>query len=862
MMPSEKYYSFRLSSTLSEKVGEILGALKKTVPENLDDLNKLVHDSGAIVFYNADNSEHSQIIGQHKNGRFIALAQNEKNALNALENGAKDCILVSELDEFSLAKSLILAERMREIPHDTQLHESQHYEEPPVSLAEQKYTALLETTSLGVWQFDIEKNEIEWSESLYRILGYTGVDRAKPVPISDLARPEEREKIQKEILDHAVKGLPYKSEFRVEKKDGEYTWVRVEGNGIRNGKGEVVLILGSVKNINLRKQVEFDLNNTKSRIETIANGINGVMARHKIHADGKFENLYVSSGVNEMWGLSKKDVIANPHRIWNLLDQSEYELLESEFYKAVEENKKLDHVYSFTDKKGRLKFLHVIAIPKKFENGTIEWDSITTDVTAIKAVETESREQQVMLQNIISNLDGVVQRHKVYPDGKEELIYLSKAYEKISGIPVEEVKERYSLFWDQVIEEDRQRVIESVEESLSELTPWQQTWRILNRQGELKWLQASGTPHKQEDGSILFDTVTTEITQLKDITTELAESKQEFRLAAKAAQLGLWKFDPVHDILEWDAQMFKIFGIEPKDFTANRQAWVDSLHPDDRKKSVNALIDAVSNGSDLEFQFRIINKSNQEVRHIRASANSIVGKNGETVFLVGINWDVTHLMRAQEKLVESNHRYALASKATEDAIYDLNLQTNDLRWNESFNRLFDHKINLEKDHFSDWAHLLHPDDYDRVVVSLEKFLKTGKNKWEDRYRFKKGNGEYAHVNDRGFIVRDYQGTAIRMVGAMRDVTAHTEFIRAIKTQNEKLIKIAWKQSHELRGPLTRIMGLISLVEQDGFKDITMKEFFAYLNSAATELDQVIKEIVDSSEEVGTYQTEEQNILKK
>ncbi|HKL40192.1 MAG TPA: histidine kinase dimerization/phospho-acceptor domain-containing protein, partial [Cryomorphaceae bacterium] len=133
---------------------------------------------------------------------------------------------------------------------------------------------------------------------------------------------------------------------------------------------------------------------------------------------------------------------------------------------------------------------------------------------------------------------------------------------------------------------------------------------------------------------------------------------------------------------------------------------------------------------------------------------------------------------------------------------------------------------------------------------------------EDRYRFKKGNGEYAHVSDRGFIVRDYQGTAIRMVGAMRDVTAHTEFIRAIKTQNEKLIKIAWKQSHELRGPLTRIMGLISLIEQDGFKDITMKEFFAYLNSAATELDQVIKEIVDSSEEVGTYRTEEQNALRK
>jgi PAS domain S-box-containing protein len=504
----------------------------------------------------------------------------------------------------------------------------------------------------------------------------------------------------------------------------------------------------------------------------------------------------------------------------------------------------------------------VIAIPKKFEDGTIEWDSITTDVTAFKDVENESREQQLMLQNIISNIDGAVQRNKLHPNGRDELVFLSEGYEKISGIPRNEVMGNNDVVWEQILEEDREKVVRSIEVSLKELTPWHQTWRLVNRKGELKWIQGSGTPTKQEDGIIIFDTVTTEITKLKDITTELDESRQEFRLAARAAHLGLWKLDPINDILKWDEQMFKIFGIDPKEFTGKRDEWVDALHPDDREKSVNALADTINTGSDLEFQFRIIKKDTQDIRHIRASANTIVDKNGEAVFLFGINWDVTHLVQAQEKITESNKRYALASKASQDAIWDLDIKTNILKWSPSFKELFGHKIDLKKDHLEDWARLVHPDDYDRVVLGLDRFIEAGKNKWEERYRLKKGNGEYAHVNDRGFIVRDYNGVATRMVGAMRDVTANTEFLNAIKAQNEKLKKIAWKHSHELRGPLTKVMGLASLVKQDGFKDITVDDFLNYISAAAGELDQVIREIVDASEEVGIYDPEEQEVLKK
>lgn len=224
--------------------------------------------------------------------------------------------------------------------------------EKQLSLAELKYRTLVESTSDGLWHYDLEKDEINWSDSLYQILGYDRNEDIKPSQIPDLAHPFDREKVLKGMYDRVYAGLPYEAEFRIRKKDGKYIWVRAEGNGLKNGKGEVILILGAIKNEDTRKKVELDLELNKNRIENIANGINGVLAGHRVHPDGKFENLYISSGATEMWGLRDEDVISDPKRIWDLLDQLEYKILESAFYKAVDQHEKLDHMYSFTDKKG------------------------------------------------------------------------------------------------------------------------------------------------------------------------------------------------------------------------------------------------------------------------------------------------------------------------------------------------------------------------------------------------------------------------------------------------------------------------------------------------------------------------------
>ena len=118
----------------------------------------------------------------------------------------------------------------------------------------------------------------------------------------------------------------------------------------------------------------------------------------------------------------------------------------------------------------------------------------------------------------------------------------------------------------------------------------------------------------------------------------------------------------------------------------------------------------------------------------------------------------------------SNQRYIYATKATSDAIWDWNLITGSLYWGEGFQTIFGYTIAELKNDITSWTDYLHPDDSGRVIKKIYDTINGTEDNWFDEYRFKNAQGEYVYATDVGFVIRDDQGRAIRMVGAMQDVT--------------------------------------------------------------------------------------------
>jgi len=128
--------------------------------------------------------------------------------------------------------------------------------------------------------------------------------------------------------------------------------------------------------------------------------------------------------------------------------------------------------------------------------------------------------------------------------------------------------------------------------------------------------------------------------------------------------------------------------------------------------------------------------------------------------------------RAAEKSLRLSHeRFDLAARATNDVLWDWNIIADRIWWNEAYHRLFGHAHSERSGTASYWLEHIHPDDIARVNTGLHHALDHGRESWSDEYRFQRADGSYADVLDRGFIQRDPDGRAVRMLGSMQDITA-------------------------------------------------------------------------------------------
>ena len=115
-------------------------------------------------------------------------------------------------------------------------------------------------------------------------------------------------------------------------------------------------------------------------------------------------------------------------------------------------------------------------------------------------------------------------------------------------------------------------------------------------------------------------------------------------------------------------------------------------------------------------------------------------------------------------------RFTLIVRATSDAVWDWDLVSNTVWWNEGFEVLFGYRLAEIEPGPESWYNRLHPDDHARVVEGIHVVIEGGGAAWSDEYRFRKADGSYADILDRGSVIRDSAGTAVRMVGAMTDLT--------------------------------------------------------------------------------------------
>ena len=138
------------------------------------------------------------------------------------------------------------------------------------------------------------------------------------------------------------------------------------------------------------------------------------------------------------------------------------------------------------------------------------------------------------------------------------------------------------------------------------------------------------------------------------------------------------------------------------------------------------------------------------------------------------------LKATNEEIKESNERYDIVAKATSDTIWDWKIQEDDFIWNKGIQSVFGYQKEEVGKTSKWWFDRIHPEDSIKMSVKLYSFIEQKTEKWQDEYRFKCADGTYKYVFDRGFLVKDEEGNAIRMIGAIQDITKQKEEEQRLK----------------------------------------------------------------------------------
>ena len=245
--------------------------------------------------------------------------------------------------------------------------------------------------------------------------------------------------------------------------------------------------------------------------------------------------------------------------------------------------------------------------------------------------------------------------------------------------------------------------------------------------------------------------------------------------------------------------------------------------------------------------------------------NAYPAANGLSVYFK----DVTDKKKLADLILEANERFNLASLATNDVIWDYNVVTRSVeRSAENMKRVFGYDNSFKINSIDFWTKNIHPEDVERINKQFDVVFKNIDEPFmESEYRFKKADGSFAYVYDKGYIIRDASGSPLRMIGAVQDVSWLKEKELQLQKKSEQLAisnkeleQFAFVASHDLQEPLRMVTSFLTQLKKnyEGDLDERAKTYIKFAVDGAVRMRQIILDLLEYSR-VGRIKQKMQNV---
>jgi diguanylate cyclase (GGDEF)-like protein/PAS domain S-box-containing protein len=505
--------------------------------------------------------------------------------------------------------------------------------------SEERWQFALEGAGDGVWDWNLENGEIIYSRRYQEMLGYTdGIAWNCLDDWKSHVNPEEMQTAMVSLEAYLDGKTPsYSAEYRMQCADGSWKWMLARGKVVNRAQdGRPLRLIGTHTDITERKEAEAALQASESRFRSIFENANTGIAS----TDGSGRVTSFNEAFRTMLGYDAEALGRMSFRDFTHPDDLE---LENEFFNEILAGQR--HHYRITkryiDSESSILWVDIsVSVIRDAQGKVANFIGVIQNITESREAEEALRDGHETLRSILATtLDGYWR-----VDEQGRLLDANPAYcgqsgythdellgMRISDLEAAETPTETAAHIRQLIE-DGSVLFES---------------RHRRKDGSIWYVEVSAT-FREIAGGHLF-VFLRDITERKQAEETLRATTERLNEAERIAQLGAWELDHVTGKLDWSDEVFRIFEIDPLRFSHRYQAFLDTIHPDDRTMVNQAFTDSLETRAPYGITHRMLT-SDGRIKWVHERCASEFDADGKPLRSRGMVQDITERKQIEDQV--------------------------------------------------------------------------------------------------------------------------------------------------------------------------------------------------------------------
>lgn len=551
----------------------------------------------------------------------------------------------------------------------------------------------------------------------------------------------------------------------------------------RNANGQVVGLVGVSLDITDERRVRQELAARQREIDSIAPVI---VSRF----DRDLRHVFVSRSIERVTGRAPGAFIGRTNRELGM-PAALCEQWDAAMRAVFDRGLQQEIEFSFEGPSGPLVFRSVIA-PDEMKDGTVQTLMVVAyDVTALRRQEAATRQREAQLGAALQAAG--LHTWRLLLD--EQVFLVPQDTRAQHAIATADDRVPWTQAFAAIEPADRARVEDAVRRCAAGQGDYDETYRVHDAQGRLRWVRAAGRRVEAgADSPAQLVGVTFDLTQLYEARARLQDQEERQRLAVQAVEAGIYDWDLVQRELRWDARTSELFGL-PEGQAPSYDFFLQVLHPQDKPRMEQAVARALHDpGFDGVWRqrYRVRRAHGDGWRWLDSPGQVFFegqGAGRRAVRFLGLVTDVSAQVQATQRLADSEQalqrslaalarneeQLRLAMESSALGWWDMDVRTQRLVWSDTARLMFDlpqaGEVALEAP-----VGRIHPEDRGRVSQAIEAAqAPQADGSYRQLYRvvWRDGSEHWVDAVGRVHFETDAMGgrCATRFAGVLWDVTA-------------------------------------------------------------------------------------------